>query len=106
MKKPRVKKNNNDETDIKGTFEELCVNVNCHGKRHQVECFIKTTEVIGNDIGQECGKDMKNLVFDEMELSLSVLQEKSVKMKIAKKMSMETTVNQTSTKSARQKCSW
>ena len=74
--KAKNKKNhtnyNSDANNIKGAIEELGKNVYCYGKRHQAEFFTKTTEAIGDYVGREYSKNMRNLVVDGTELSLSL----------------------------------
>ena len=73
--KAKTKKHNNEASSIKGAIEELGRNVYCYGRRHQAEFFTKTTEAIGDYVGREYSKHMRNLVVDGTELSLSMPSE-------------------------------
>ena len=72
VKTKKSHNNNNEASNIKGAIEELGRNVYCYGRRHQAEFLMKTTEAIGDYVGQEYSKDMRNLVIDRMELSLEI----------------------------------
>ena len=72
VKTKKSHNNNNEASNIKGAIEELGRNVHCYGRRHQAEFFTKTTEAIGDYVGREYSKDMRNLVIDGVELSLSM----------------------------------
>ena len=72
VKTKKSHNNNNEASNIKGAIKELGRNVYCYGRRHQAEFFTKTTEAIGDYVGRECSEDMRNLVIDGVELSLSM----------------------------------
>ena len=63
--------NDNGKEQIKRAIAELRTSVYCYGCRNQAEFYTKTTEAIGDYVGRVYNKDMKNLVINGKELSLT-----------------------------------